>query len=96
MYSRSEIHYSRFLESRSLTKIQSHIMNMLPMLNLATNKTVLTMMEKQKVWHTLGIAKMAEQNVETFENARHEIEHQLGKVRSMLYCRTLGIWVSPS
>lgn len=92
MYSRSEIHYSRFLESRSLTKIQSHIMNMLPVLNLATGKTVLTMMENQKVWHALDTATMPEQNTGTFESARHGIEHQLGKVRSSLYCRILGIW----
>jgi hypothetical protein len=67
-------------------------MNMLPVLNLATGKTVLTMMENQKVWHALGIVKIPEQSVETFESARHGIEHQLGKVRSSLYRRSLGIW----
>ena len=95
MYSRSEIHYSRFLETRSLTKIQSHMINMLPVLNLATCKTAPTM-ENQKVWRALDVAEMPEQNTETFESTRHGIEHQFSKVRSMLYCRILDIWVSKS
>ncbi len=91
MYSRSEIHCSKFLEARSLTKIYSYTMNMLPMLNLGTRKRVLAMMENQKVTHVL--AEMPEQNTETVEN-RDGIERQLSKVRSMLYCRILGIWVN--
>ena len=93
MYSRSEIHYSRFLEARSLTKIRSHIANVLPMLNLATGKTALTMIET-KAWYALDTAETPMQNTETFANTRHEIEHQLGKVPSMLFCQILGVWVN--
>ena len=87
---------SRFLESRSLTKIYSYMMNMLPVLNLATNKTVLTMIENQKAGYALGIAVMPEQNLETFGNPRPSMENQLTQVRSSLYSRIFGIWVGPS